>query len=89
MLSNMRTTVTLDADTESLLRRRMHEHGVSFKQALNDSIRAGAAPQTPGQTTPVTRPRSMGSPLVNLDKALQLAGELEDAELVRKMQVGK
>ena len=37
----MRTTVTLDADTELLVRRRMRERGISFKQALNDAIRAG------------------------------------------------
>jgi hypothetical protein len=39
----MRTTVTLDADTEELLRRRMRERGVSFKVALNEAIRAGLA----------------------------------------------
>jgi hypothetical protein len=38
----VRTTVTLDADTEALLRRRMRERGLSFKQALNDAIRAFA-----------------------------------------------
>jgi hypothetical protein len=27
----MRTTVTLDPDTEALVRRRMRERGVSFK----------------------------------------------------------
>jgi hypothetical protein len=31
----------------------------------------------------------MGVPLVNLDKALQLAGELEDLEIIRKMRLGK
>jgi hypothetical protein len=29
------------------------------------------------------------APSVNLDRALQLAAELEDEELVRKMRVGK
>lgn len=88
MLSTMRTTVTLDADTESLVRRLMRERRVSFKQALNDAIRAGA----PGGTRPVsftTEVRSMGTPTVPLDKALQLAGELEDEEFVRRMRTGK
>jgi len=31
----------------------------------------------------------MGEPTRNLDRALQLAAELEDDELVRKMQTGK
>ena len=42
MLSHMRTTVTLDDDALAVVRRRMRERGVSFKQALNDAIRDGA-----------------------------------------------
>lgn len=88
MLSSMRTTVTLDADTEQLLRRRMAEQKVSFKQAINDAIRAGlcraAAPKAS-----FTRTFDMGVPRVNLDKALQLAGELEDEEIIRRMGVGR
>lgn len=82
----MRTTVTLDPDTAALVQRRMREHGVSFKQALNDAVRAGAAStQEPFRTTTA----DLGTPTVNLDRALQLAGELEDEELIRKMRVGK
>jgi hypothetical protein len=65
----------------------MAERGVSFKQALNDAIRAGAAPTK--RKAFATRTRKMGVPAVNLDRALQLAGELEDEELVRRMRVGK
>lgn len=81
----MRTTVTLDPDTEQLVRRRMEERGVSFKQALNDALRealgsrAGRAPFR----TPVY---DLGSPAVNLDRALQLAAEIEDEELVPQQQ---
>ena len=39
----MRTTVALDADTESLLREAMRQRGQSFKQALNDAVRRGLA----------------------------------------------
>ncbi len=39
----MRTTVTLDADTESLLREAMRQRGQNFKQALNDAVRRGLA----------------------------------------------
>lgn len=84
----MRTTVTLDADTEALVRRRMRERGVSFKVALNDAIRAGlvARGARPEFRTPTA---DLGRPTVNLDRALQLAAELEDEELVRKQRVGK
>jgi len=86
----MRTTVTLDSDTEALLRRRMRERKVSFKQALNDAIREGSGQQAQrgGQQFHTTT-AALGLPTLNLDRALQLAGELEDEELVRKMRAGK
>lgn len=88
MLSEMRTTVTLDDDTEALIRRRMRERKVSFKQALNDAIRAGCEP-APREAAPFQlRTFAMGIPAVNLDKALQIAGDLEDQDLIRKMRAG-
>jgi hypothetical protein len=84
MMSIMRTTVTLDADTEQLIRRRMNEQKISFKKALNDSIRDGLRPVRPIQfRTPTV---SMGRPLVDLDRALQIVAELEDQELLRRME---
>lgn len=82
----MRTTVTLDADTEQLVRRRMAERGMSFKEAVNDAIRQGALarPAAPFRTTTA----SLGEPTVSLDRALQLAGELEDDELLRRQRAG-
>jgi hypothetical protein len=82
----VRTTVTLDADTELAVRRRMKEQKVSFKQALNDAIRDGVGRRRHESFS--TAPASMGRPTVNLDRALQLAGELEDAELLLRMQSG-
>lgn len=84
----MRTTVTLDADTEALVRRRMRERGVPFKVALNDAIRAGLMTRSAPQVFH-GRTADLGRPTVNLDRALQLAAELEDEELVRKQRVGK
>ena len=37
----MRTTVTLDPDTEHLLRIAMRERNLTFRAALNDAIRQG------------------------------------------------
>ncbi|MGH3943050.1 MAG: hypothetical protein ACRDTG_31390 [Pseudonocardiaceae bacterium] len=83
----MRTTVTLDPDTAALIQQRMRERGISFKQALNEAIRAGA---TENRGAPFrTATAALGVPTVNLDRALQLAAELEDEELVRKIRVGK
>ncbi len=79
----MRTTVTLDPDADDIVRRLMREGGLSFKEAVNAAIRAGA----PGRRrrrhrTPTFDLGAQGTPL---DKALRLASELEDAELVRKL----
>ena len=84
----MRTTITLDADTEALVKRRMRERGLSFKDAVNDAIRAGLGPMAARQ--PFTTPTAdLGLPAVNLDRALALAAELEDEELLRKERAGK
>ena len=83
----MRTTVTLDADSELILQRRMAERGLSFKQALNELIRAGASEDDDGEAFR-TETAAMGVSQVNLDRALQVAAELEDDELVRKMRAG-
>lgn len=84
----MRTTVTLDPDVDQLIKASMKERGLSFKAALNAAVRAGLT-TTPGRRYQ-TPTGSMGyNPEVPWDKALRLAGELEDIELIRKMVLGK
>jgi hypothetical protein len=83
----MRTTITLEAETEALIKKAMDERGLSFKEVVNEAIKRGLQPSArPRVTLPSF---NMGPPLVNLDKATQLAGELEDEEIVRKMSMGK
>jgi hypothetical protein len=48
---SMRRTVTLDADTKALVRRRMADQKVSFKQALNDAIRDGGTRRAPASAS--------------------------------------
>jgi hypothetical protein len=81
----MRTTVTLDDDTLALVKRRMVERGTSFKEALNDAIREGAADKPPPPSF-ATRTANLGVPSINLDRALQVAAELEDEELIRRLR---
>lgn len=83
----MRTTVTLDDDALAVIHRRMREQGVSFKIALNDAIRDGADGR-PSPAPFVTRTADLGVPSVNLDRALQIAAELEDEELIRRQRRG-
>ncbi len=85
----MRTTVTLDPDVEAKLKATMRERGVSFKAALNDAVRAGLG----AASAPASRPfKVKTAPLgvrINIVKANQIAGEMEDEEILRKMEEGK
>jgi hypothetical protein len=86
----MRTTVTLDQDVAAKLQLLARERGVSFKAALNETVRAGL--DSEGRSArPYRMPsRRMGVRRgVDLDRAARLAGELEDAEIVRKLQLRK
>ena len=78
----MRTTLTLDDDVAEALDRIVRERGVSFKEAVNSAIRAGLATDK-AVSRPYRMPTSNLGPVrpgINLDKALQLAAELEDAD---------
>lgn len=83
----MRTTVTLEPDVHAILKALMAERGITFKEAVNEAIRRGASPAVRERVRVPTR--RMGRPLVNLDRALALAGDLEDEETIRKMRAGK
>ncbi|MHB2023359.1 MAG: antitoxin [Mycobacteriales bacterium] len=84
----MRTTITLEPDTAALVQSYMRNRGRTFKQAVNELIRASAVrdqPRAPFRTATA----ELGQPSVNLDRALALAAELEDEELLRKSRIGK
>jgi hypothetical protein len=82
--------VTLDQDVAAKLRLSARERGVSFKAALNDAVRAGL-----GGGERAVRPYRMPSRRmgvrqgVDLDRAGRLLDELEDTEIVRKLQLRK
>ncbi len=84
----VRTTVTLDPDTQLLVERAMRERGLSFKQAINEAIRAGLGPPA---ATPrsYTTPRELGPARVDLTLALRVAAELEDDALARRLEEGR
>ena len=85
----MRTTLTIDDELARLLKQRAAETGRPFKEVVSEALRTGLE-QT--ATTPACRPYqlkpvALGRPArgIDLDKALQLAGNLEDQELARKL----
>jgi hypothetical protein len=87
----MRTTVDLDPDVDARLRALARERGVALRVMLNDVLRAGLHPGrgsgAPGYVLPSRR---LGlRPGINVDKALALGGELEDEEILRKLELRK
>jgi hypothetical protein len=83
----MRTTVTLDPDTAQIVRRRMRERSMTFKDAINDAIRSGADQGSVRQPFR-TETAALGASSVDLDRALSIAAGLEDDDLIRKMRAG-
>jgi hypothetical protein len=85
----VRTTITLDPDTEALLRSAMAERGIGFKEAVNDAIRRGLTTTTHSRARFATPTRDLGGARIPGDRVLGLAAQLEDDELVRKREQGK
>lgn len=84
----MRTTVTLEPDVARLIEQRMKSRGAGFKEVLNDAVRSGLGGAADGEPLEFET-FDMGKPKVDLTKALRLAGELEDAELVARLREGR
>ncbi len=85
----MRTTVTLDDDLFAKLKDDAHERGVPFKTAINEAVREGLRRPAPPVEPYRVPARDLGTlPGVNLDKALQIAWQMEDEEILRRMRRG-
>ncbi len=88
----MRTTVRIDDDLLRDLKEHAEAEKISLSQALNETIRRGLG--AAGRRATIKRrfrqkTYDMGLPLVDLTKALSLAGQLEDEEILKKLAQGK
>jgi len=84
----MRTTLTLDADVEALVKELMRREGITLKAAVNRALRDGLAPRSRKRFR--QRTFNMGfRQEIPYDRALQLAAGLEDEELLRKLALRK
>ncbi len=85
----MRTTVTLDEDVARQLEQLRRDRGVSFKEAINSTLRQGLS--TPRKAKPFkqqTYPMGL-RPGIDLTHALRFAADLEDEEIIRKLNLRK
>lgn len=87
----MRTTLTIDDNIGRQLKELAHRQGKSFKQVVNEVLRrglVGSVQEVRGTYT--IEPSALGARAdVDLIKAMQLAGDLEDEELARKLSMRK
>jgi hypothetical protein len=86
----MRTTVTLDPDVAEKLKSDARKRNLPFKVVLNDAVRAAYATKR-GTARPYklpSRPMHL-KPGIDLTKALQMVGDLEDEEIIRKLELRK
>lgn len=86
----MRTTVDIDPDVDARLRALARERGVPLRVVINEALRNGVSPRRePGDSYTLPSRRLGVRPGINLDKGLALAGDLEDEEIARKLELRK
>ena len=85
----MRTTVTLDPDVAAKVQSLMRERGITFKEAVNQTLRAGFGQKA--RSRPYEVPvHDLGlRPGIDLTKALDLAAALEDEAHMRDLEERK
>ena len=74
--------MTLDDDLAVRLEQRRAEHGMTFKEALNDAVRRGLAvadeQEQAGPVHTTTRPLPLGRRLVDIDNVAEALAAAED-----------
>jgi hypothetical protein len=89
MMHDVRTTLTIDDDLAALLHEQARRTGRTFRDVVNEAIRDGLL-RSELESPCIPPVHDLGiRPGVDLTKALQLVGQLEDEEIVRKMEIGK
>jgi hypothetical protein len=84
----MRTTVVLEPELAERLREHSEKERISFKKAVNEALKAGLETlesRKPGKPFRVEPHSFKFKPGVDPNKLNQLAGQLEDQEIVKKL----
>ncbi len=84
----MRTTLTIDDSIDRKLKQVVKRTGKTYKQVVNETLKRGlAAPEYPRREYRL-KPSALGEPQPGYDltKSLQLADQLEDDEILRKLK---
>ena len=88
-MRSVRTTIDLDPDVDARLRAIARERGLPLRTVINEALRAGMHPGA--RKAPYVFPtRVLGiRPGADVDKALLRAGQDEDDEVARKLELRK
>ena len=82
----MRTTLTVDDDVVTALKRSMRESGRSFKDVVNEALRRGLSPAAPDSVPPALPLLNLlPRPGVNLADGLGLLREMDAEYDARKL----
>ncbi|MDZ7759516.1 MAG: hypothetical protein U5L00_04570 [Desulfovermiculus sp.] len=88
----MRTTLSIDDQTLALLKEMAHNSKKPLRQLVNEALSLGLKQlEQPGPTPYSLCPSSLGQPGpgLNIDKALDLADELENEAICSKLEQRK
>lgn len=88
----MRTTLTIDDQLSVALKEAAHRSGKPFKEVVNEALRKGLnALEHPPARPYRMKPASLGKVRsgINLDKALTLADDLENAAITAELELRK
>ncbi|MEA3501875.1 MAG: hypothetical protein U9R47_03810 [Actinomycetota bacterium] len=82
----MRTTVTLEPDVAEQLRQIMKERNLTFKEAVNSTLRRGLGREV--RARPYRAPsHAMGlKPGIDGDRLVHVMDEMADEEFIKKMR---
>ena len=85
----VRTTLTLEDDVAARLKELARERGISFKEAVNETLRTGlGAPRRSRRYRLPTHDMGV-RPGIDLDHALRLAAALEDEQIMHELELRK
>lgn len=86
----VRTTITIDDDLMSKLKKKAFETKTSLKMVINSTLRQGLGQKRIKKQRYTCPEYLLGNPLnYNLDRALDLAESLETEEIARKLNLRK
>ena len=84
----MRTTLTIDDSVDRKLKKIVRRTGKTYKQVVNETLKRGLSAPEYTRCEYRLKPSALGEPQPGYDltKSLQLADQLEDDEILRKLK---